>query len=76
MRKTLDGNIQVALPTGVTGTITVLNSSGQMVAIAPLQDAGAPVNFQLERQSPGLYWITLTDTEGKIIVSSRFALIR
>ena len=70
------GAIEIAMPKDFTGPAIILNSSGKKVTTEWVKQGVSTMKFHLERESPGLYWLILSDPNGQIIATNRFALIR
>ncbi|MBC7777894.1 MAG: T9SS type A sorting domain-containing protein [Phycisphaerae bacterium] len=70
------GLIELNLPPHQAGMLSVYNAHGQQVVMLSILADALQSTLDLRQQPQGLYWVVLTDPEGKVSGSSKISILR
>ncbi|MBP6825697.1 MAG: T9SS type A sorting domain-containing protein [Saprospiraceae bacterium] len=69
------GLAEVTVPKDFAGILTVVDASGRKVHSTSIEQGKDTLILDLSRQHPGLYWISLSDENGRIATSSKLSIV-
>ncbi|MBP6825696.1 MAG: T9SS type A sorting domain-containing protein [Saprospiraceae bacterium] len=69
------GLAEVTMPKDFAGVLTVVDASGRKVHSTFIEQGKDTLTLDLSRQLSGLYWISLSDENGRIVTSSKLSIV-
>jgi hypothetical protein len=66
-----NGLTEVSVPKGFVGLLTLMDASGKKIRTFSIEQGENMLGLDLSHQIPGLYWIALSDSSGRIVASSK-----
>lgn len=70
-----NGLTKVSVPEGFVGLMTLMDASGKKIRTLSIEEGENMLGLDLSHQIPGLYWITLSGSNGRIVASSKISVI-
>jgi len=69
-----NGLAEVSVSKGFVGLLTLLDASGKKIRSISIEKEENIFDLDMSHQIPGLYWIALSDTSGRIVASAKFSV--